>query len=220
MSVKYYLKRNASRPLLLPVDGGEQEVQFDICEQVTGSWVGVYCAQEPKLIAALDKAVEKGQIVEIERSAYNRRLRAKKIERESRVNVESAADLSITQPPKPENDTVEVEAHDVTEDDMLGVEETGGKDPDPEGPASDAAETGEPDTDDSGAEPTEKEMTSSESREKPQDAYITKLPELAEALEISEDELAQLRAKEGCPARDGKGYNLRRFTEFLAAQQS
>lgn len=214
MSVKYYLKRNASRPLLL----GEQEVQFDICEQVTGSWVGVYCAQEPKLIAALDKAVEKGQIVEIERSAYNRRLRAKVIERESRVNVESAADLSITQPPKPENDTVEVETHDVTEDDMLGVEETSGKDL--EGPASDAAEEAEGEPDDDPGAPTEKEMTSSESREKPQDAYITKLPELAEALEISEDELAQLRAKEGCPARDGKGYNLRAFTEFMAAQQS
>ena len=50
--------------------------------------------------------------------------------------------------------------------------------------------------------------------------YVTQLPELAEALEISMEELSELRSRPGAPERKGKGYHVPTFREFLAGVTS
>lgn len=174
--MKFYLKRNAAKPL--NVEG--ESFDFIICEQSTGSWLGVYRAEKESEIATLDKAVADGLIWEIDNNSYNIRLMSRKRERLDPRNIETAADPTIREP-KPEPKAAQVESvTDVTETDLnatSSVESNEGK------------------------------------------AYIKTLTELAEALEVTEDELAEIRAREGCPGRAGKGYHVRSFREFITGAE-
>jgi hypothetical protein len=91
--MKFYMKRNAGRPLQV----GDTQIVFTICEQAAGTWFGVFKTDVESEIELLDQAVKAKDAFAIDENAYNKRMKMRKQHRPGST-IESAGVSTRGQP--------------------------------------------------------------------------------------------------------------------------